>query len=278
MSVGENLKRIRKEKDLTQEELGKLCGMSAAMIRQYELGYRKPKSENLKKIALALECEVSDIDENFYVLPPRSPERIERLKSGAEAMAIYKKKASGKNITLEEQQKIDAYTARIIDKYNQKERDNVSLSYENSYSYASSEEEFNKLQKEPQIESEKKKSKPYKDSDVYIDPDLQKLYETAMQKAIHHEELTEEEEQVIIGIPGQMRHKGDSYEDSFSFTSSEEGLNKILKQRQKQGEELLLSDYRKLNKIGQSEARKRMSELTEIPRYTAPDPDDAPQD
>lgn len=33
------------------------------MIRQYELGYRKPKFETLEKIAKALDCEVSDIDE-----------------------------------------------------------------------------------------------------------------------------------------------------------------------------------------------------------------------
>lgn len=72
-----------------------------------------------------------------------------------------------------------------------------------------------------------------KDSDnsIYIDPNLQKLYETAI----------------------------------------EEELNKLLEQRKEQRERNLLADYRKLNKIGQSEAQKRVSELTEIPRYTKPD-------
>ena len=111
---------------------------------------------------------------------------------------------------------------------------------------------------------------------IYVDPNLQKLYEVAIEKAVRHEELTEEEEQVIIGIPGQLRHKGDSYEDSYSFASSEEELNKILKQRQKQREELLLNDYRKLNELGQLEAKKRVSELTELPRYTKPD--ESPKD
>ncbi len=69
-----------------------------------------------------------------------------------------------------------------------------------------------------------------KDNSVYTDPNLQMLYETAMQKAIHHEELTEEEERVIIGIPGQLRQKSDSYEDSYSFASSEEELNKLQKE------------------------------------------------
>lgn len=123
-----------------------------------------------------------------------------------------------------------------------------------------------------------RKAPKFADSDngIYIDPNLQKLYETAIEKAVRHEELTEEEKQVIIGIPGQLRQKGDSYENSYSFASSEEELNKILKQHQKQREELLLNDYRKLNEIGQLEARKRVSELTEIPRYTKPD--DPPQD
>ncbi len=114
------------------------------------------------------------------------------------------------------------------------------------------------------------------DNSIYTDPNMQKLYEVAIEKAVRHEKLTEEEEQVIIGIPGQLRQKSDSYEDSYSFASSEEELNKILKQHQKQREELLLNDYRKLNEIGQLEARKRVSELTEIPRYTKPD--EPPQD
>lgn len=109
-----------------------------------------------------------------------------------------------------------------------------------------------------------------KDNSIYIDPDLQKLYEIAIEKAIRHEKLTDEEEQVIIGIPGKLRQKGGSYEDSYSFASSEEEYEAHLRQRQQQGEEFLLSDYRKLNAKGQAEARKRVNELTEVPRYINP--------
>lgn len=38
-----------------------------------------------------------------------------------------------------------------------------------------------------------------------------------------------------------------------------------------QDEQLLVSDYLKLNNTGKAEARKRVSELTEIPRYTEKD-------
>lgn len=54
MTVGENIKRIRKERGLTQKKLGGLCGLSEGMIRQYELNLRTPKLETVEKIASAL--------------------------------------------------------------------------------------------------------------------------------------------------------------------------------------------------------------------------------
>lgn len=38
--VGENIRNYRKEKKLTQKELGNMCVFSEAMIKQYELGIR----------------------------------------------------------------------------------------------------------------------------------------------------------------------------------------------------------------------------------------------
>ncbi len=61
MTVAENIKLIRKEKGLTQKQLGEKCGLSEAMIRQYELGLRNPKLENLKKIAKAFGIYVGDL-------------------------------------------------------------------------------------------------------------------------------------------------------------------------------------------------------------------------
>lgn len=49
MTVAENIKRIRKEKGLTQKQLGKKCGMAESTLRQYELGYRHPKIETIQK-------------------------------------------------------------------------------------------------------------------------------------------------------------------------------------------------------------------------------------
>lgn len=117
MNIGQKIKYSRKKAGLTQKELGESLGVSAAMIAQYESGKRNPKIETLIKIAEALDCEVSDIDENIIVhrhtvkFEP-TPEDIERYKKNAEAEELIQKKASGQNITEDEQKKIDDYIER----------------------------------------------------------------------------------------------------------------------------------------------------------------------
>ena len=54
MTIGENIRRIRQERGLTQRQLGELVGASEAYIRAYESGRRNPKPASLEKIAEAL--------------------------------------------------------------------------------------------------------------------------------------------------------------------------------------------------------------------------------
>ena len=54
MTVGENIRRIRQERHLTQKQLGEMVGASEAYIRAYESGRRNPKPASLEKIAEAL--------------------------------------------------------------------------------------------------------------------------------------------------------------------------------------------------------------------------------
>lgn len=54
MTVGENIRRIRQERHLTQRQLGEIVGASEAYIRAYESGRRNPKPASLEKIAEAL--------------------------------------------------------------------------------------------------------------------------------------------------------------------------------------------------------------------------------
>lgn len=59
--IGKNIKRIRKEKGLTQKKLGELCGINEANIRKYELGKANPKIETIEKIAKALETTTDEL-------------------------------------------------------------------------------------------------------------------------------------------------------------------------------------------------------------------------
>lgn len=51
----------RKEKGLTQGQLGKLVGVRGEAIYCYEAGVRRPDLEMLRKLAEVLECSIDDI-------------------------------------------------------------------------------------------------------------------------------------------------------------------------------------------------------------------------
>lgn len=61
MSIGENIKKARQKKGLTQAELGKKLNVSASMIGAWEKGIRHPKVGTISKIADALETEDYEI-------------------------------------------------------------------------------------------------------------------------------------------------------------------------------------------------------------------------
>lgn len=61
MTVGENIKRLRKERRLTQKNLGELCGIAEPNIRKYENGKQNPKLETIEKIATALGVTAFDL-------------------------------------------------------------------------------------------------------------------------------------------------------------------------------------------------------------------------
>lgn len=54
MNVGENIKKIRKEKGITQKQLGEMLGVSQAAIVQFENSNSNLKLETIKKISNAL--------------------------------------------------------------------------------------------------------------------------------------------------------------------------------------------------------------------------------
>lgn len=60
MTIGENIKRVRKEKGLTQKELAKKLNVSEPMISQYE-SKETLKLETIRKIAKALDVYMSEL-------------------------------------------------------------------------------------------------------------------------------------------------------------------------------------------------------------------------
>ena len=62
MAISDNIKKIRKEKNMTQKQLAEKAGLSIAAIQGYEQSKYKPKTEQLKRLAKALDVSVNDID------------------------------------------------------------------------------------------------------------------------------------------------------------------------------------------------------------------------
>lgn len=61
MDIGANIKLARKNAGLTQEQLAKKCNLATITIRQYELGKREPKMEQLSALASALNVHVLEL-------------------------------------------------------------------------------------------------------------------------------------------------------------------------------------------------------------------------
>ncbi len=61
MAIGENIRRIRKERGLTLKQLGDAVGVSESYIRAYESGRRNPKQQSLEALATALHVNVESL-------------------------------------------------------------------------------------------------------------------------------------------------------------------------------------------------------------------------
>lgn len=64
MSIGENIKKYRKEKGLTQKELADKIGKGFSTVQKYELNISQPPIDVLNRIADTLDIDVSKL---FYI-------------------------------------------------------------------------------------------------------------------------------------------------------------------------------------------------------------------
>lgn len=60
MSLGENVRKIREEKNMPQIELAQKVGVTQAMICQIEKGIKTPSFPVMVEIARALNCRTED--------------------------------------------------------------------------------------------------------------------------------------------------------------------------------------------------------------------------
>lgn len=65
MNIGDNIRRVRRKRGLSQKKLGELLNMSPIMISQYENGKRTPKYDTLIRFCKALECTIYDLSDPF---------------------------------------------------------------------------------------------------------------------------------------------------------------------------------------------------------------------
>lgn len=63
ITVGEKIRKFRREQNLLQKDLAQKCRMSESAIRNYELGNRTPSPKHLEVIASALGVSVFAISE-----------------------------------------------------------------------------------------------------------------------------------------------------------------------------------------------------------------------
>ncbi len=64
-TIGENIRNLRKHKELTLKQIARRTGLSVSLLSQIERAESSPSISSLYKIAVALESRVSDLFGNF---------------------------------------------------------------------------------------------------------------------------------------------------------------------------------------------------------------------
>ncbi len=68
-TLGERIRELREEQDLSLRELAKIIGVSAAFMSDVELGRRHPSDKHMRSIARALDTSLEDLRQ-FDTRPP----------------------------------------------------------------------------------------------------------------------------------------------------------------------------------------------------------------
>lgn len=238
MSVAENIKYLRKQKNMTQKQLSEKTGLAVITIQQYEAGKYSPKHYNLIKLATALECGVFDIDESLYI-----NRRIPYFAYALEELRIDRsltQKELAKELHVKEQNIVDLENGEREPYFHVAER--IADYFGTSLLYL--------------YHGNRKYKKGIDNNDKEA-----MAQENAIKSAPRFTDYTNGKEMLDYPLPYKIPKFTDvstSFEDAIAEAEAVE-----LKRLQ--------AAYKRLNRKGKTKAVERIEELTEIPRYTKPD-------
>lgn len=325
MTVGEKIYKLRVYSGLSQKEFSDKVGASQSAINYWENGKRQPRVAQLKKIAkvfdfplyllldddyelgdVALEMKRAKPFKSYEMVEPPGPFTVplsqynhgNNIYKNLHEIALQKELNREPSTDEKEQASIDI-PVRSRKRANAEDTNYDPLSYENSYSFASSEEEFNKLQKERQIKLEGENNNFFHkyDGSIRVNPnsEREKLDEEAQKiiiKQASGKEITEEEAQKVSDYIERTREDYDKLSESIKNLAKVLGkyLNEST-QISRENFQLLkeklqiLTDmiptmpdfYENLNDIGRKKAAEQIDLLTKIPEYQKK-PDELPEE
>ena len=78
MGIASNIRKLREDRGLTQEQVAMALNVSSAAISQWETGVSVPRMGNIEKLAALFRVKKSDIvDERFTYSTVRIPDEME---------------------------------------------------------------------------------------------------------------------------------------------------------------------------------------------------------
>lgn len=240
MTIGERIKKIRQEKGLSQKELGEKLGVSQQMIGQWETGKANPKIETKRKIADALNCQISDIDESLFI-----NRRIPYFANGLKELRIehsLTQKELAKELHVNEQNIVD----------------------------------WESGEREPYFHVIEKIADYFGTSLLYLYHGNEKYKKNIDNKDVE----AVAQENAIKSAPRFFSKGDIDYPISNEpffcktpkFTERSKSIEEAIAESEAIELERLQSAYNRLNRKGKTKAVERVEELTEISRYTKEDP------
>ena len=110
-NLGEKIKQLRLEREMSQEELGRLCGVNYRTISSWETNRTEPNTKNLNDLCSAFQCDIETL------LPPERDHSLfddlylkSRSQESTCGTFVYRTTWDVEN----EKGKIDAYIEEIL--------------------------------------------------------------------------------------------------------------------------------------------------------------------